>query len=60
MGFSIVADHMHCMLPESQYPEVEAFVDKFLLGKQEVNTLVTKADMYKDVDYLKWMPWAVE
>lgn len=60
MGFSIVADHMHCMLPESQYPEVEAFVDKFLLGKQEVDTHVTKADMFKEVDYLKWMPWAVE
>lgn len=60
MGFSIVDNHMHCMLPESQYPEVEAFVDKFLLGKQEVNTSVTKADMFKDVDYLKWMPWAME
>lgn len=60
MGFSIVADHMHCMLPESQYPEVEAFVDKFLLGKQEVDTHVTKADMFKEVDYLKWMPWALE
>ncbi|MBQ8520397.1 MAG: hypothetical protein IJ456_03255 [Bacteroides sp.] len=60
MGFSIVAGHMHCMLPESQYPEVEAFVDKFLLGNQEVNTIVTKAEMFKEVDYLKWMPWAVE
>ena len=58
MGFSIVAEHMHCMLPESQYPEVEAFVEKFLLGKQEVNTIVTKAEMFKDVDYKKWMPWA--
>ncbi|MBP3670290.1 MAG: hypothetical protein J6J26_12140 [Bacteroides sp.] len=60
MGFSIVADHMHCMLPESQYPEVEAFVDKFLLGKQEIDTHVTKAEMFKDVDYQKWMPWALE
>lgn len=60
MGFSIVAGHMHCMLPESQYPEVEAFVDKFLLGNQEANTIVTKAEMFKEVDYLKWMPWAVE
>ena len=60
MGFSIVADHMHCRLPESQYPEVEAFVDKFLLGKQEIDTHVTKAEMFKDVDYQKWMPWALE
>lgn len=33
MGYSIVGGHPHCMLPESQYPEVEAFLDKFLLGK---------------------------
>ena len=60
MGFSIQGGHMHCMLPESQYPEVEAFIDKFLLGKTYVDTFVTKADMFEDMDYLKWMPWANE
>ena len=44
---------MHCMLPESQYPEVEAFIDKFLLGKTDVDTFVSKADMFEDMDYLK-------
>ncbi len=33
MGYSIVGNHPHYMLPENQYPEVEAFIDKFLLGK---------------------------
>lgn len=60
MGFSIQGGHMHCMLPKSQYPEVEAFIDKFLLGKTDVDTFVTKADMFEDMDYLKWMPWANE
>lgn len=60
MGFSIQGGHMHCMLPESQYPEVEAFIDKFLLGKTDVDTFVSKADMFEYVDYLKWMPWANE
>lgn len=60
MGFSIQGGHMHCMLPESQYPEVEAFIDKFLLGKTDVDTFVSKADMFEDVDYLKWVPWANE
>lgn len=60
MGFSIQGGHMHCMLPESQSPEVEAFIDKFLLGKTDVDTFVSKADMFEDVDYLKWMPWANE
>ena len=38
MGFSIVGGHGHCQLPESQYPEVEAFVDKFLLGKKDASS----------------------
>lgn len=60
MGFSIQGGHMHCMLPKSQNQEVEAFIDKFLLGKTDVDTFVTKADMFEDMDYLKWMPWANE
>ena len=31
MDISIVGGHPHCILPESQYPIVEAFLDKFLL-----------------------------
>lgn len=60
MGFSIQGGHMHCMLPKSHIKEVEAFIDKFLLGKTDVDTFVTKADMFEDMDYLKWMPWANE
>jgi hypothetical protein len=33
MGWSIVDGHGHCQLPESQWPEVQAFIDKFLLGR---------------------------
>lgn len=41
--------------PESQYPEVEAFVDKFLLGKKDANTEVTIAPLYEKVDYERWL-----
>ncbi|MBR1394289.1 MAG: glycoside hydrolase family 97 catalytic domain-containing protein [Prevotella sp.] len=34
MGWSIVGGHGHCQLPACQYPEVEAFLDKFLLGRK--------------------------
>lgn len=34
MGCSIVGGHPHCQLPENQWPEVQAFIDKFLLGKE--------------------------
>ncbi|HZK03046.1 MAG TPA: hypothetical protein VFC94_01410 [Bacteroidaceae bacterium] len=59
MGYSIQGGHGHCALPQSQYPEVEAFIDKFLLGKMDANTIVTKVDdKLKEVDYMKWIPWA--
>lgn len=37
MGWSIVDGHGHCQLPPSQFPEVQAFIDKFLLGR-DTNT----------------------
>ena len=37
MGWSVVGGHGHCQLPECQWPEVLAFIDKFLLGK-DTNT----------------------
>lgn len=58
MGFSIQGEHAHCALPQSQYAEVEAFIDRFLLGKTNVDTNVTKADMFRNVDWRKWAPWA--
>ena len=33
MGWSIVGGHGHCQLPESQWPEVQAFIDRFLLER---------------------------
>lgn len=58
MGYSIAADHMHCMLPDNQYEDVKAFVDRFLLGDDSSPThKVLKAPMFKDVDTDKWIPW---
>jgi len=55
-GFSIVAGHPHCQLPDVQRPEVEAFVNKFLLGDTEANTNVA-VHPYENVDYAKWTDW---
>ena len=46
MGWSIEGGHPHCQLPESQWPAVQAFIDRFLLGKQ-ANTNVTHAILKK-------------
>ena len=32
-GWSIRGGHGHCQLPEQQWPEVQAFIDRFLLGQ---------------------------
>ncbi len=65
-GYSIVGGHSHCSLPESQYEEVEAFLDKFLLGKTDVETNYTKAPYYSDatqagattlVELNQWTRW---
>lgn len=55
-GFSIVADHGHCMLPDGQRPEVEAFIDKFLLDNTSVNTNM-EIHPYTDTDVQKWINW---
>lgn len=34
MGWSIVGGHGHCQLPERQWPEVQVFIDRFLLGSE--------------------------
>lgn len=57
MGYSIVGGHPHCMLPKEQYPEVEAFIDKFLLGKSDIDTHdIQIAPLFKGkVDLDKWI-----
>ena len=60
MGYSINGGHMHCQLPESQYPEVEAFIDKFLLGKSDVDTrdiLIAPQEFKEKVDLSKWIKY---
>lgn len=57
-GFSIVAGHGHCILPDRQRPEVEAFIDKFLLDDTSVDTNV-EIHPYTDTDDQKWTDWWV-
>ena len=55
-GFSIVADHDHCILPDLQRPEVEAFLDRFLLYLETVETTV-ETHPYSEVNYKHWIQW---
>lgn len=58
MGYSINGGHPHCQLPESQYPEVEAFIDRFLLGKNEVKTAgILKSPFEGKIDLAPWIKY---
>lgn len=59
MGYSIVAGHGHCQLHPDQYPEVEAFLDKFLLGNDSISTVdVAIAPGMKNViDLTPWIQY---
>jgi hypothetical protein len=54
-GFSKVGHDDHCVLPESQRPEVIAFVEKFLLGDTSANTNVEVSPY--DPDLSIWITW---
>jgi len=55
-GFSFVTDHPHCELPAVQIPDVEAFVEKFLLGNTTVNTDIA-IHPYDYVIPAYWTEW---
>lgn len=57
-GYSILGNHPHCMLPKQQYPEVEAFIDRFLLGKDVNTDNIHIAPMFKDsVNLDNWIKY---
>lgn len=58
MGFSILGGHQHCQLPEVQYPEVEAFIDRFLLGKDVSTDGIRIAPMFEGkVPLSEWIKY---
>ena len=58
MGYSIVGGHGHCQLPESQLPEVEAFIDKFLLGKPaDTSDIQIAPDFKGKIDLTEWIKY---
>lgn len=60
MGYSIVADHPHCGLPDVQRPEVEAFVDRFLLGAADASAVPdteVQIHPFAAVNAERWTAW---
>lgn len=59
IGYSIRGQHPHCQLPKEQYNEVEMFIDKFLLGKTDIDTKdIRIAPMFDDkVNLEEWIKY---
>lgn len=58
MGYSILGGHPHCQLPEAQWPEVEAFIDRYLLMRNADTKEITKApDFERKVALSPWINW---
>ena len=58
-GVSQVGGHLHCAQPASQQPEINAYISKFLLGK-EANTSILHTDRsYPSFNLKEWAPWPV-
>jgi hypothetical protein len=56
IGFTQTAAPAHCSFPDIQAPEVQAFVDKFLLDDTSANTSIAR-DAYR-TDLTRWVTWS--
>ncbi len=56
-GFYIDGSHGHCAVPASQVPAMQAFVDKFLLDDNTVNTDTIRIHPYPQIDHESWYSW---
>lgn len=56
LGFTQAQASSHCAFPSSQSPDVQAFVNKFLLAKTDADTKIAKSPYHTDMT--KWITWS--
>jgi len=59
MGYSLTTGHTHCAFPASQQTEVNAYVQKFLVGGGTGNTNIMRNDPGVNFDQAMWVDWMV-
>jgi hypothetical protein len=55
IGFTQTGASSHCAFPSSQTADVQAFVDKFLVGMASANTAIAKSPY--NTDLTRWVTW---
>lgn len=59
-GYSQVGGHNHCSFPSSQSSELNAFINKFLVGNANAGTTsVFRTDQGSGFNVDTWSPWSV-
>jgi len=54
-GFNIDGGHQHCFFPPDQTNDLAYFLDKFMLGKTNLSSVIaTYPGSYANIDYAKW------
>jgi hypothetical protein len=57
MGYSLTTGHTHCAFPSSQQSELNAYVQKFLIGGGTGNTNVMRNDPGVPFNRTMWINW---
>jgi len=57
MGYSLTTEHGHCSFPSSQQAEVNAYVQKFLVGGGTANTSIMRNDPGVQYNASQWVNW---
>lgn len=60
MGYSLTTGHNHCAFPSSQQSEVNAYVQRFLIGSTAGNTNVMRNDPGVTFNQGMWVNWTPE
>lgn len=58
MGYSLTNEHGHCSFPSSQQTELNAFVQKFLVGGGTGNTNIMRNDPNVPFNQAQWINWS--
>lgn len=56
-GESEIGGHSHCAFPSSQQADLDAFVDKFLRGRQDAETDILRTDGNFTFTESEWVDW---
>jgi hypothetical protein len=59
MGYSLTNEHGHCVFPSSQQTELNAYVQKFLIGGGTGNTNIMRNDPGVQFNQSQWVNWTV-